>query len=78
MKASEARRLSSNERNVKSENDLEKVYKQINSAVKMGDFAIWHYGRLSPEEKNELIRQGYALENITDPRDNAPTYKIQW
>lgn len=78
MKASEARLLSSKERSNKSGKDLETVYKRINAAVLKGEFDIFYYGRLSSETKEQLKEDGYTVEDITDPRDNLPTYKIQW
>ncbi len=78
MKASEARALSLNERITKSTNELENVYKSINSAIKKGDLNIFYYGSLSQETKEQLTKDGYTLENITDPRDNLSTYRIAW
>ncbi len=78
MKASEARALSLNERITKASNELENVYKSINSPIKKGDLDIFYYGSLSQETKEELTKDGYTLENITDPRDNRSTYRIAW
>lgn len=78
MKASEARVLSLNERISKASNEIEIVRKSINSAAKKGELNIFYYGKLSQETKEELKKDGYTLENITDPRDNLPTHKIEW
>lgn len=78
MKASQARKLSLNERNHKSNNEIEMVRKSINSAVKKGELNIFYYGKLSQETREDLKKDGYTLENITDPRDNLPTHKIEW
>lgn len=75
--ASEARRQAESLTNAKVQEQLEKVSKAIKDAVARGDLKTDFTSALLVPVKKELERQGYKLEQLSDPRE-GPWTVISW
>lgn len=78
MKATEAREKTLKHVSDLRSNELNKVYKQIESSTQKGDFETYYYGKLSKHTRDSLSEYGYSVSDCTDPRDRESTYKIKW
>lgn len=78
MKASEAKKLADQERRSKYQNELEEVYKTINSHIKKGEYICTIYKGVSNGVAQELKNDGYHVETSVDPRDGTGFTTINW
>lgn len=78
MKASEAKKLTDQERRSKFKGELEEVYKTINSHIKKGEYLCTIHKCLSDAAKKELKKDGYHVEVNCDPRDGKGFTTINW
>lgn len=78
MKASEAKKLSDQHRVCKFKNELDEVYKTINTHIKKGEYSCTFYKHLSAGALNELKKDGYLVTSNWDPRDGKGFCTINW
>lgn len=78
MKASEAKKLTEQHRIGKFKNELDEVYKTINTHVKKGEYSCSFYKHLSAGCLKELKIDGYHVTSNWDPRDGKGFVTINW
>lgn len=78
MKASEARKVALSQKDSKLNQELEAVYKRINTAVKSGELECSLFMTLSEWAINALERDGYDVDAIYDGQSQMYNYIIKW
>lgn len=78
MKASEARELALSQKDSKLNQELEAVYKRINTAVKCGELECSLFMTLSEWAIKTLERDGYDVDAVYDGQSQMYNYIIKW
>ncbi len=78
MKASEARQLALSQKDSKLNQELEQIYKRINTAVKCGELECTLFMTVSEEAIRELEADGYDLNAVYNGQDQRCEYLIKW
>ncbi|MCS4164445.1 hypothetical protein [Sphingobacterium sp. BIGb0116] len=78
MKASEARKVALSQNDSKLNQELEAVYKRINTAVKCGELECSLFMTLSEWAINALEKDGYDVDAVYDGQSQMYSYIIKW